>query len=190
MLWDDLRCFLAVANAGTLSGGAKDLGISVATIGRRLDGLEAVLGIRLVDRSPSGILLTTNGSEVLALTRAGATHLDGIQRTAASLRMADWPDPIRISATEPIVAEMLAPAVDLLFRMDPNIRVNLQSDTENARLASREAEPRDSPISAERGQLGCTKVAGAVDGSLRVEGLSAEPQPRRPRPFQGTYRRV
>lgn len=140
MLWDDLRCFVAVATAGTLSGGAKQLAISVPTIGRRLDALEASLGIRLVDRSPAGIQLTKSGIEILALAQAGASHFDEIHRVAAALRMADWPDPVRVSATEPIVSDILAPSVHLLFRADPNIRIDLQSATENARLASREAD--------------------------------------------------
>jgi len=140
MLWDDLRCFVAVANAGTLSGGAKRLGMSVATIGRRLDALEATLGIRLVDKSPTGVQLTKSGTEILGLARAGAHHFDVIQRVAASHRMVDWPEPIRISATEPIVSEILAPQMDRLLRADPTIRIDLQSTTDNARLASREAD--------------------------------------------------
>lgn len=140
MHWDDLRCFVAVAAAGTLSGGAKRLAISVPTIGRRLVALEAVLGIRLVDRSPVGIRLTKSGIEILALARAGASHFDEIDRAAAALRMTDWPDAVRVSATEPIVSEILAPSVHLLFRADPNIQIDLQSAAEIARLASREAD--------------------------------------------------
>lgn len=140
MLWDDLHCFVAVANSGTLSGGAKRLGMSTATIGRRLDALEATLGIRLVDKSPTGIKLTKSGTEIMSVACAGAHHFEVIQRVAASLRTADWPEPIRISATEPIVSEILAPQMDRLFRVDPTIRIDLQSTTDNARLASREAD--------------------------------------------------
>ncbi|SJZ89350.1 DNA-binding transcriptional regulator, LysR family [Enhydrobacter aerosaccus] len=140
MFWDDLHCFVAVANAGTLSGGAKRLGMSTATIGRRINSLESVLGIRLVDKSPTGVQLTNNGTKILTLANAGARQIDEVQRIAASLRMADWPEPIRISATEPIVSGILAPQIAQLFRMDPTVRVDLRSATENARLISREAD--------------------------------------------------
>jgi DNA-binding transcriptional LysR family regulator len=140
MQWDDLRCFIAVADAGTLSAAARRVGLSVATIGRRLDALEAALGLRLADRSPEGAALTGSGHRVLALAQAGADQLVQIERVAAALRRGEWSDPVRITATEPIVSEILAPALPALWRSDPRIRIELQSSTEVARLASREAD--------------------------------------------------
>jgi DNA-binding transcriptional LysR family regulator len=140
MQWDDLRCFIAVADAGTLSAAARRVGLSVATIGRRLDALEAALGLRLIDRSPEGAALTGSGHSVLALAQAGADQLVQIERVAAALRQGEWSDPVRITATEPIVSEILAPALPALWHGDPGIRIELQSSTEVARLASREAD--------------------------------------------------
>ena len=140
MTWDDIYCFVVIAKAGTMSAGARSLGVSVATAGRRLDALEAKLGIKLIHRSPRGIALTRNGSEILAIANVGAAQFGEIQRKAAALRLTGWADPIRISASEPIVSDILAPAAKLLLESDPNIRVDLRSTTETARLASREAD--------------------------------------------------
>jgi DNA-binding transcriptional LysR family regulator len=138
--WDDLRCFIVVAEAGTLSAGAKRLGLSVATTGRRIDALEAALGLRLIDRSPNGAAVTAKGRRILAVVSAGADQLEQVARVAASLRQGDWSEPVRISATEPVVSEILAPAVPKLWSVDPSIRIQLRSSAEVASLSRREAD--------------------------------------------------
>ena len=52
--WDDLRYFLAVARAGSLSGAAKALGVNHSTVFRRVETLEDRLGVRLFDRHREG----------------------------------------------------------------------------------------------------------------------------------------
>ena len=48
--WDDLRYFLALIDAGTLSGAARATGVEHTTVARRIDALEAALGMLLFDR--------------------------------------------------------------------------------------------------------------------------------------------
>jgi len=63
--WDDLRFFLAAAQAGTLAGAARRLGVDHATIGRRLGSLEKALGTPLFIRAPDGLHLTPAGERLL-----------------------------------------------------------------------------------------------------------------------------
>lgn len=62
--WDDLRLFLAVARAGSLSGAARSLGVTHSTVLRRIGAFEARLGVRLFDRLPGGYALTQAGEEM------------------------------------------------------------------------------------------------------------------------------
>lgn len=62
--WDDLRFFLAVARAGTLSGAARKLGVNHSTVFRRIGVFEERLGVRLFERLRSGYLLTAAGEEL------------------------------------------------------------------------------------------------------------------------------
>jgi DNA-binding transcriptional LysR family regulator len=62
--WDDLRLFLAVARAGSLSGAARALGVTHSTVFRRIGGFETRLGVRLFDRLPGGYALTAAGEEM------------------------------------------------------------------------------------------------------------------------------
>ena len=62
--WDDLRIFLAVARAGSLSGAARTLGVTHSTVFRRVGAFEARLGARLFDRLTGGYALTPAGEEM------------------------------------------------------------------------------------------------------------------------------
>ena len=70
--WDDLRVFVTLARAGSLSATARALRISHATVGRRIAALEASVGGVLFDRRADGYTLTAEGQAVLDL----ATGMD------------------------------------------------------------------------------------------------------------------
>src|SRR6516165_3771469 len=63
--WDDVRYFLAVARAGSLSGAARVLGVGHVTVGRRITFLEKRLGVTLLHRTPDGFAVTAAGDAVL-----------------------------------------------------------------------------------------------------------------------------
>ena len=75
---EDLRTFVAVADAGGISAAARRLGVSKSIVSRRLFRLEAELGIQLLSR-------TTRGA---ALTEAGATFRDHAARASAEIDLA------------------------------------------------------------------------------------------------------
>lgn len=60
-----LESFVAVATLGSLSAAARQEGIAPAMIGRRINALEARLGIKLLVRSTRRISLTSEGSAFL-----------------------------------------------------------------------------------------------------------------------------
>jgi len=140
MDWDDLRIFCAAARARTLSAAAGRLDTSIATVARRINALEAALGVRLFDRAPDGIALTTQGRALFERASAAAVAMDDVERLAVALRTSQWPDPIRVSATELIISEILAPALPKLLAAAPGIRVDLSSTTDVVSLAAREAD--------------------------------------------------
>lgn len=60
-----LETFVAVASRGSLTAAAKAEGVAPAIIGRRLDALEARLGVKLMVRTTRRITLTHEGSAFL-----------------------------------------------------------------------------------------------------------------------------
>ncbi|MCF6445778.1 LysR family transcriptional regulator [Nereida sp. MMG025] len=59
---DDLIIFLAVARTGSISAAAVSVGKDPATVGRRIQRLEDVLGTSLFSKSPRGYVLTDDGN--------------------------------------------------------------------------------------------------------------------------------
>jgi molybdate transport repressor ModE-like protein len=56
---------LAVANAGSLAGAARNIGVNHTTVLRRVGAFETGLGLRLFERMPTGVL-TPGGEELVA----------------------------------------------------------------------------------------------------------------------------
>ena len=60
---DDIRAFVEIVDAGSLSRAARRLGLSKSIVSRRLARLEANLGGRLLSRTTHGISPTEAGAE-------------------------------------------------------------------------------------------------------------------------------
>ncbi|MDW6093657.1 LysR family transcriptional regulator [Vibrio rhizosphaerae] len=60
---DDLRCFCAVARAGSFKDAAQFLGMPLSTLSRRIRQLEADLQLRLLNRDAHRVVLTSIGEQ-------------------------------------------------------------------------------------------------------------------------------
>lgn len=137
--WDDLRLFLAIARAGTLTAAGPRLGLSQPTAGRRLKALEARAGAALFQRTPAGFRLTDEGevmvehaerveAEILALER----RLMGEARGLEGL--------LRLSASEWFGRQVLAPALAAFSIDHPKVTVELLADSRLMDLNRRDAD--------------------------------------------------
>jgi DNA-binding transcriptional LysR family regulator len=79
-----LRCLVAIADAGTFTDAAIDLGISQAAVSRNVLALEKVLGVRLLHRTSRQVSPTTAGAQVLAHARQVLAAADALVAEAAS----------------------------------------------------------------------------------------------------------
>ena len=73
-----LRIFLAIAREGTLGAAARRLDLSHPTMGRRLRALEEDVGHTLMQHTGEGLVLTDEGTMLLA-------HAERIEAEAISL---------------------------------------------------------------------------------------------------------
>lgn len=139
MNWDDTRIFLALTRAPSLRAAARSLGIDQATVGRRLNALEAELGTRLFLRARDGYLLTAAGEAALAAARrmeAAAmdlrSRIEGQDDSPAGL--------VRVTSTDSLAVDLLLPAIARLQQRWPQIRVDLQVSTQVLSLSRRQAD--------------------------------------------------
>jgi molybdate transport repressor ModE-like protein len=136
--WDDLRTFLAVARAGSLTEAARSLGVSYSTVSRRLAALEEGLGVRLFDRDASGYELTPVGSEMLDSARRMEAEYEALSRRVRG-RDARLSGRVRVATTDALATSFM-PEIGAFSRRYADIEVDLLSTPEPAELAMREAE--------------------------------------------------
>lgn len=137
--WDTYRVFLHVAERGSFSRAAGELGISQPTASRRVEELERALGARLLVRRSRGVVPTPAGERVLAEARRMSTSAVAASRVASG-----GPAPVarrvRIAATEGLGAVWLPQHVDALRGGDPNLAIELVIDNAATDLGSRQAD--------------------------------------------------
>lgn len=80
-----LRDLLAVADAGSIRGGARALKISQPALSRSLRQLEAELNTRLLERSGRGVMPTVSGRALVARARAIHSELRRAEEEQAQL---------------------------------------------------------------------------------------------------------
>lgn len=72
---DDLACFTCVANTGSFSRAALELGSDQSTVSRQVARLETTLETRLFSRSGRGVVLTEAGSTLLGYAQQVAATI-------------------------------------------------------------------------------------------------------------------
>jgi len=139
MDWDDFRYFLAVARSGSLTGAARLLKSSAATVGRRIDDLERRLGARLFERGQSGYAPTESGAAIRAKAEAVEEAVLSLEREAfgRDLRASGK---VRIATAEDIASVIVAPRLGDFRRTHPGIVVELVSSWDVVNLTRREAD--------------------------------------------------
>ncbi|PAT36913.1 LysR family transcriptional regulator [Vandammella animalimorsus] len=119
-----IETFVRVASQGSLSAAARSEQVVPAIVGRRLDALEAHLGVKLLVRTTRRI----------TLTREGAAFLEDCQRL-----LADWADAeasvsagnvrasgsLRITAPAGFGRRHVAPLVPKFQALHPQLRISL-----------------------------------------------------------------
>ena len=79
-----LRCLVAIVDAGTFTDAAIELGVSQAAVSRTLAALESELGVRLLRRTTREVAPTVVGARVLVHARRVLAEADDLAREAAT----------------------------------------------------------------------------------------------------------
>ncbi|RZT62735.1 LysR family transcriptional regulator [Leucobacter luti] len=102
----ELRCFEAALRTGSISAAGRELGVTQQAVSARLRGLERLIGVPLLERSPAGVSPTPGGDAVLAWARevlAAAARLDeGISSLAGQPDRA-----LTVGASQTVAAHLL-----------------------------------------------------------------------------------
>lgn len=182
--WDDIRFFLAIQRAGSLSGAAATLGVTQPTCGRRLSALEKTLGTQLFSRAPDGLRVTAEGASLVT----AATQMEEAARSlafkaAATVEKLDGS--VRVAMTEFTALAFGARIFPRLRERHPGIRIELVLADTNSDILGSEADIalrwrgegfRPSPAKLVARKLG--RIGWCVFGSERYlakRGVPPEP---------------
>jgi DNA-binding transcriptional LysR family regulator len=103
-LTEDLEALVAVVDGAGLGGAARALGVPKTTVSRRVQRLEAALGVQLLARGRQAVRLTDAGHEVVERARASLAALDALA-DAAARRQAQPQGRLRLSAPADLAAQ-------------------------------------------------------------------------------------
>lgn len=139
MLWDDLKVAMAIAEAGSLSGAARRLGVSHATVFRRLGDIERRLGAKLFERSRTGYAPTPAGEDIAASARRIEAEVLGVERRVVGqdLRPSGT---VRVTTTDTLLAGLLSPIFAAFRRSHPEISLEIAISNQLFNLTKREAD--------------------------------------------------
>ena len=137
--WDNLRIFLAIAEAGSLSKAAKRLRVTQPTVTRHLAELEALVGEAMFLRSAGGVRLTAFGDSLIEPARRMAEWAAEADRVAERVETTPR-GPVRITAPPGLAFEFVAPFAARLKQLLPDIRLEVLASTQDLDISRREAD--------------------------------------------------
>jgi molybdate transport repressor ModE-like protein len=153
----DLRLFLAVAEAGSITHGAARAGLALASASERIRDMEETIGAALLERRRRGVELTPAGSALVQHAKVVTRHLERMRgelsEYAKGLR-----GRVRLLSNTAATAEFLPAALGRFLAVHPTIDVEL--------------EERPSPeivraVAADLAEIGI--IADAVDPAAELE---------------------
>jgi DNA-binding transcriptional LysR family regulator len=123
----DLAAFAVVAEQGSFTRAAAELGMSQSALSHAMKALEERLGVRLLSRTTRSVSTTEAGEILLrSLRPALADIASGVDAVGALRGKASGT--VRITATKHAVATVVMPVLPSFLASYPNIRVDMIID--------------------------------------------------------------
>ncbi|MBV1863159.1 MAG: LysR family transcriptional regulator [Rhodobacteraceae bacterium] len=156
--WDDLKVFLHVARARSLTAAARVLKMDPATLGRRITRLEEDMNARLFTRSPQGYDLTEAGTRLMIHVDemdAALRHARGeVQDNADQLS-----GTVRIGAPDGSANYLLPQVCAQICDENPGLEVQIVALSRVLNLSKREADMAIAVSPPNAGRLTVQKIS-------------------------------
>lgn len=159
--WALMRSFLAVMEAGSLLGAARQLSSSQPTLGRHVAQLEAQLGVPLFERTGHGLQPTEAARAIAGHARVMQQGADAVARTLAR-DQAGIAGTVRISASRAVASYLLPPLLADLRLREPQLAIEVVSSNAVSNLLRREADIAIRMVRPVQASLIARKVASVA----------------------------
>lgn len=108
--WQDVFVFVQTVRAGSARSTAENLAISHSTVSRRIQSLEADLGVRLFHKSVSGVKLTEHGETLMQYAESAEHDLLAAERLLKG-KDTEMSGQIRLTTADAIANHLLMPTI-------------------------------------------------------------------------------
>lgn len=178
--WALVRSFLAVLDAGSLSGAAQQLGAQQPTLSRQLAALEAQLGAPLFERTGRGVTPTALALAIAEDARVMQQGAEQLQHRLSSQR-ARTSGIVRITTSQVAANYLLPPVLAALQAAEPGIEVELVASNQLSNLLRREADIAVRMVRPAQASLVARKLADiALTACAHEQYLARAGTPTRP----------
>lgn len=166
--WDDLRVFLAVARAESLSAAGRILKCDAATVGRRIARFEEAMGAKLFVKSPQGYALSDAGARLISHAEQAEQAMAGAREAllGAAGRLTGQ---VRIGAPDGCANYLLPQVCADLADAHPGLEIQIVALPRVFNLSKREA---DMAIAVSRPSAGRLTVQKLTDYRLHLAAHS------------------
>lgn len=124
----DLRLFVAIVEAGSISRGAEASHLALASASARISGMETALGASLLDRGRRGVIPTAAGRALLHHARAIGS---AVERMRGDLRgfATGLKGEIRMLSNTAALVELLPAALRSFLAAHPDVDIDIEELT-------------------------------------------------------------
>ena len=121
---DELRVFVAVVDAGSLSKAARLKDVAVSSVTRKIDQLEAELGVKLLRRSSRAMILTDAGQQFIVSARHILNELDDAKASLLDSQT-NLRGILTVTAPSSFGRKHVLPATMTFMKLYPQIEIEL-----------------------------------------------------------------
>ena len=127
----DLEFFLQISREGSLRKASKSLYISPQGLGKAISNLEKDLGVKLFDRSATGIYLTEYGKLIMADAEQIVKSSENLKKTVNALKT-ETKEVVNLACSRGIIPSLSHDCFDGFRKINKNITLNIIKDTDFA----------------------------------------------------------
>lgn len=173
MDWNDLRYLLAIHRCGSLARAATHLGVTKATVSRRIAALEEALGCSIVERTPEGMLVTAAGLPAVRAAEAMDAAAARVRDDVAAAASDEVEGVIKFTLPPWLAERLVIPAVPRIRAAYPRLDLRIVTSHDIVDIAARDADLALRNVRPTAGALVCSRV-GELAGCVYASALYLE----------------
>ncbi len=147
MKLQDLEVFAVVGRVGNLHRAADEIGVTQSAVSKAVRRLETSLAMRLLDRTPTGVMLTEDGAALRASALKLQASMAGIVQEM-NARKHGLNGLIRVGIVPGLVEPVLVPVIRSLMKSHPGVRFQVRTQLSPALYQMVHARELDLAVAA------------------------------------------